>query len=93
MLGLARRAGQVKSGEGSALRAVQNGQARFVLLASDASASTQKKFADKCQTYHVSLNRQFNRQQLSAAAGQKRTVFAICQAGFARKFEELQQHE
>lgn len=91
LLGLARRARQVKSGEGSALREIQAGRAKFVLLASDASEGTKKKFTDKCRTYSVILNTQFNRQQLSAAAGQNRSVFAICQAGFAHKFEELQQ--
>lgn len=93
LLGLARRARQVKSGEGEVIKAIQSGQAHFVLLASDASDATAKKFTDKCSTYHVSLNRQFSRQQLSAAAGQNRTSFAICQTGFAHKFEELQQHE
>lgn len=93
LLGLARRARQVKSGEGTVLQQVRTGQAKFVLLASDASAGTKKKFTDKCRTYEVPLNCQFSREQLSTAAGQNRSVFAICQAGFAHKFEELQQHE
>lgn len=91
LLGLVRRAGQLKSGENTVLASIRNGKAHYVLLASDASDGTKKKFNDKCRTYQVTLNCQFSRQQLSAAAGQNRSVFAVCQAGFARKFKELQQ--
>ena len=91
LMGLARRARQVKSGEGTVLGQIKSGRAYFVLLASDASAGTKKQFEDKCQSHGIELNEHYTRQQLSVAAGQNRSVFCICQQGFAKKFKELTQ--
>ena len=53
LLGLARRAGQLVTGEGMVLTALQKDQVRIVLLASDAGQATIKKVTDKCQTHQV----------------------------------------
>ncbi|MFQ9705871.1 MAG: L7Ae/L30e/S12e/Gadd45 family ribosomal protein [Limosilactobacillus pontis] len=89
LLGLARRAGQLTSGEGIVLKNIQTGKAKFVFLASDAGAASAKKFTDKCSFYHIPFCQQFTRRQLSQATGQARTVFGVMQSGFARKFEDL----
>lgn len=89
LLGLARRAGQLTSGEGIVLKNIQTNKAKFVFLASDAGQASAKKFTDKCNFYHVPYNQQFTREQLSQATGQARTVFGVMQSGFARKFEDL----
>ncbi|WP_373842186.1 L7Ae/L30e/S12e/Gadd45 family ribosomal protein [Limosilactobacillus sp.] len=89
LLGLARRAGQLTSGEGTVLKNIQTNKAKFVFLASDAGAASVKKFTDKCKFYHVPYDQHFMREQLSQATGQARTVFGVMQSGFARKFEEL----
>lgn len=89
LLGLARRAGQLTSGEGIVLKNIQTGKAKFVFLASDAGATSAKKFTDKCSFYHIPFCQQFTRRQLSQATGQARTVFGVMQSGFARKFEDL----
>ena len=89
LLGLARRAGQLTSGEGIVLKNIQTNKAKFVFLASDAGAASVKKFTDKCKFYHVPYDQHFTREQLSQATGQARTVFGVMQSGFARKFEEL----
>ena len=52
LLGLAMRARKLATGE-SALKAVQSQQARLVLIATDASDNTKKKYIDKCTYYHV----------------------------------------
>ncbi|WP_220476642.1 L7Ae/L30e/S12e/Gadd45 family ribosomal protein [Limosilactobacillus fastidiosus] len=89
LLGLARRAKQIQSGEGSVLKSIQTGKAQFVFLAKDAGSATIKKFTDKCTFYQVPLCELFTKQQLSQAIGQSRTVICVTQSGFARKFEEL----
>ncbi|MGM9907556.1 L7Ae/L30e/S12e/Gadd45 family ribosomal protein [Limosilactobacillus sp.] len=89
LLGLARRAGQLTSGEGIVLKNIQTNKAKFVFLASDAGKATAKKFTDKCSFYRVPYSQQFTRKQLSQATGQARTVFGVMQSGFARKFEDL----
>lgn len=89
LLGLARRARQLVSGEAIVLKNIQTNQAKFVFLAKDAGKATSKKFTDKCHTYHVPCSQEFTKSQLSQATGQSRTVIAVVQPGFARKFEEL----
>ena len=89
LLGLARRARQLVSGEAIVLKNIQTGKAKFVFLASDAGAASAKKFTDKCSFYHIPFCQQFTRRQLSQATGQARTVFGVMQSGFARKFEDL----
>ena len=53
MLGLAARAGKVKSGEFSTEKAVKNGSARLVVAAEDASDNTKKLFSNMCEFYEV----------------------------------------
>lgn len=89
LLGLARRAQQVVSGEATVLKAIQTQSARLVFLAKDAGPATSKKFNDKCSFYNVALDQSFTKLELSQAIGQSRTVIGITQSGFARKFEEL----
>lgn len=89
LLGIARRAGELSSGEETVLKAIRNQDAKFVFIAQDTGDSSSKKFQDKCQFYHIEYDKTFNKQQLNQATGQKRTVYAVTQLGFARKFKEL----
>ena len=89
LLGLARAARQLVSGEAIVLKNIQTKKAKFVLLASDAGQATTKKFTDKCNSYGIPCSRAFTKSQLSQATGQSRTIIGVVQPGFARKFEEL----
>lgn len=89
LLGLARRAGELTTGEGMVLKAIQQGQTKLVFLAQDAGEASQKKFRDKCQSYQVTLCQRFTRAQLSQAIGQSRSILAITQAGFTKKMNQL----
>lgn len=89
LLGICRRAGELISGEETVLRAIRNQTAKFVFIAADTGSASSKKFQDKCQFYQIKYDMTFNKQQLNQATGQKRTVYAVTQAGFARKFKEL----
>ena len=53
LIGLCRAAGGVTTGVEAVLDEVRRGRAKFVLLASDASARTRKQITDKCNYYHV----------------------------------------
>ena len=53
MLGIATKAGKVVSGEFSTEKAIKEGRAFLVIVASDASHNTQKLFTDKCSFYKV----------------------------------------
>ncbi|MCY0876367.1 MAG: ribosomal L7Ae/L30e/S12e/Gadd45 family protein [Firmicutes bacterium] len=83
-VGLAARAREVVSGEDFCFRAIRQGRARVVLLASDAGANGAKKVRDKCAFYHVPLVVTLNRDDLGRAIGKpSRTVVAITSAAFA----------
>lgn len=89
LLGMARRAQQIVSGESTVLKAIQTQSVQFVFIAQDAGAATKKKFIDKCTFYHVRFDQTLSKIELSQAIGQSRTVIGVTQSGFARKFEEL----
>lgn len=85
LLGLAARARKVSTGE-TALAAIRSNQAKLVLIASDASANTQKKFIDKCTFYNIPYGLIKDSVQLSKAIGQNnRMVVAILDEGFATR--------
>lgn len=54
-LGLARRAGKTASGEFQTEESVRKGKARLVIIASDASDNTKKKFGNMCEWHHVRM--------------------------------------
>ena len=48
-----------------------------------------KKITDKCNSYNVTCSLEFTRDELSAAIGSKRSIIAVTDAGFAKKFKQL----
>jgi len=90
MVALARRAGKVITGEDSCHRAIRNGEALLVLLASDASANTQKKFRDKTNFYNIPIITHFTKDEITTHTGlQNRATIAITDQNFAKKIQEL----
>lgn len=55
MLGIAAKAGSVASGEFSTEKAVKDGKAYLVIVASDASENTQKMFRNMTDFYQVPM--------------------------------------
>ncbi|MCR5651269.1 MAG: ribosomal L7Ae/L30e/S12e/Gadd45 family protein [Lachnospiraceae bacterium] len=53
MLSLAAKAGKTVSGETAVLNAVRSGNASLVIISTDASDNTKKKFSDKCSYYGI----------------------------------------
>lgn len=89
LLGLARRAGQVVTGEGAVIKGLRAGQVHLIFLAADAGAATAKKVGDKAATFKAPVCRQYSRATLSQAIGQSRSVIGIKQVGFANQFQKL----
>jgi ribosomal protein L7Ae-like RNA K-turn-binding protein len=89
LLGLAKRAGKLITGEELVVKSIQNGQAQLIFIAHDASANLIKKITDKSNYYEVSLSQDFSENELSSAIGTNRKVMAIADQGFARKMETL----
>ena len=55
MLGLAAKAGKVASGEFMTENSVKTGMAALVIVATDASDNTKKKFRNMCEFYEVPI--------------------------------------
>lgn len=89
LLGLAKRAGRLVTGEGFVLDAIRDQSAKLVLVASDASANTRKKFSDKRDFYAVPISFALSAEELTDAIGSQRSLIAVQDNGFAKKLLKL----
>ena len=80
----------LKNAEEKAEAAIRDGSAQLVILSSDASGNTRKKFHDKCTFYHVAIiDSPYTKREIGEAMGQsERSVVAITSEGLARKLTE-----
>lgn len=89
-LGLCKRAGSLVTGEDGALGAARSGEARLVMLASDAAENTSKKagfYAETCGVILVRLP--YDKDTLGDMLGRRVcAVMAITDKNFARSFLE-----
>lgn len=87
LLGLAMRARKLATGE-SALKSIQSDKAHLVLIASDASDNTKKKYIDKCTYYQVDYYIVGTSEELSNSVGKvNRMAIAVLDAGFAKSMK------
>lgn len=83
-LSLAMKAKKVASGD-QVLSAIRNNSAKLVLIASDASDNTKKRYSDKSKYYQVDYLIVDNCSKLSHAIGKhQRMYLAILDEGFAK---------
>ena len=86
LLGLAARAGQVASGGFLTEKAIQTGEAVFVIIAEDASKNTAKKIQDKCNYYHVPYAFCETQGNLGHMIGKEdRSCLAVTDTNFGRQ--------
>lgn len=84
-LGLAQKAGKLKSGEFSVEKAIKDGSARIVIIAGDASENTAKKFTDMCIYRKIPYYRFSDKAELGHATGKTiRVTAAITDDGFSK---------
>ena len=93
MLGIAAKAGSVLSGEFSTEKAVKEGKAFLVIVASDASENTKKMFRNMTDFYEVPMYEYSNKEELGHCIGKEfRASLAIVNEGLAHSIEDkLQQ--
>lgn len=89
LLGLAKRARKIETGESIVLKQIQAQRARYVFVGSNASENTKKKFRDKTEYYKIPISFEFTTEELSHSIGQQRTNIAIMDGGFASSFKTL----
>jgi len=90
LAGLAVKAGKAACGEFAAEKLIRSGMAKIVLVASDASDNTKKKFTDKCTYYKVPIYICSTKEKLGHATGrEERSSIALSDAGFSNAIEKL----
>lgn len=84
LLGLAQRGRNVASGEFMTECGVKEGKAKFVIVASDASENTKKKFQNMCEFYYVPIAILGTKEELGHAIGKEmRASIAVTDSGLA----------
>ena len=89
-LGMCKRAGSLVTGEDGALGAARSGEAKLVLLASDAAENTSKKagfYAESCSVVLVRLP--YDKDALGDMLGRRVcAIMAVTDKNFAKSFLE-----
>jgi len=89
MLSLCQSAGSLVSGEFSCEKALQNSYAKLIIVASDASENTKKKFKNKSFYYNIDIAEYGLKEELGKAIGKEyRAIIGICDENFAIKLKE-----
>lgn len=90
LLGLAAKAGKVKSGEFSVEKAVKSGNAFLVIVSEDSSDNTKKLFRNMCTYYKVPYYEFGSKEELGHALGKEmRASLAIQDEGFSKAIVKL----
>ena len=85
-LGLAMRAGKVKTGESVIVSEIKKRNLKLAIIATDASSNTTKLIKDKCNSYNVPVRVIGTRNELGIALGKgERVNVGITDPGFAKK--------
>ena len=89
LLGLAAKAGKVKSGEFSTEKAVKSQNAFLVIVSEESSENTKKMFRNMCTYYEVPLYFFGDKEALGHAMGKEfRASLAVLDDGFAKSIEK-----
>ncbi len=84
-LGMAYRAGKLITGEDNIINKMRNNEVYMVVVATDASDNTKKKYKDKCTYYEVLNVESGTVNDISHAIGKNnRVAIGICDKGFAK---------
>ncbi|MBR7000002.1 MAG: ribosomal L7Ae/L30e/S12e/Gadd45 family protein [Lachnospiraceae bacterium] len=90
MIGLARKAGKLTSGETLCEDAVRKGKACLLILASDAAKNSSKNLTDSTNYYKVPLVVYGTKESLGKAIGSgQRSAVCITDPGIAQKIVSL----
>ena len=85
MISLATKAGKTASGEFSTEQSVKTFRAELVIVATDASDNTKKKFKNRCEFYEVPIYFYGDKDSLGHAMGKEyRATLAVNDLGFAK---------
>ena len=85
MISLATKAGKTASGEFCTEKEIKSFRAELVIVATDSSDNTKKKFQNMCEFYEVPIYFYGDKDRLGHAMGKEfRATLAVTDAGFAK---------
>ena len=82
----------LSSGEFACENSIKSGKAKLVLIASDASENTKKKFVNSAKFYKVDVivDSGLDKESLGKALGKgERSIIAVLDGGFAQKILKM----
>ena len=89
LLGLAQKAGGIKSGEFMTENTIKEGKSFLCIVASDASDNTRKKFSDMCAYYKVPYMEYSDKVSLGHAIGKEfRASLCVTNEGLAGQIQK-----
>ncbi|RPA64999.1 hypothetical protein EF384_00880 [Aerococcus agrisoli] len=88
LLGLAQAAGKLVSGTETVVKAVKQGTADLVIVATDVSDQTKRNIENKCEFYDIPWVQVFTTEEISIALGKKRSIVAFTDRGFVKSFQK-----
>ena len=89
LISLAKKAGKIAAGEFQTEQAVKSGKACVVIVSSEASENTKKKFRNMCNFYEVPFHVYGEKEALGAAIGcEFRASLAVLDHGLAASVEK-----
>lgn len=84
-LGLCNKARGLVVGTDIVIDYIRQSKVKYVFLANDASANTQKKVLDKCKFYNVEVDLSFSSNEISLAIGKEnKMVIGITNESFLK---------
>lgn len=86
LLGLARRAGLLVSGDEQVEKALKAGKLHLIVIAKDVSERTLSRYEGLCQREQIPLYKQLTSRSISQALGQKRSIVGLLDAGMTKTF-------
>ncbi len=85
LISIAKKAGRIAAGEFQTETAVKSGKAYLVIVSSEASGNTEKKFRNMCSFYEVPFCIYGTKEALGAAIGcEFRASLAVTEEGLAK---------
>lgn len=90
LLSLSMKAGKLAIGEGRAEDAVRSEKASLIILSTDASGNTQKKFSDMGSYRNIPVIKAADRKTLGGTVGREfAVVMAVTEDGFSKRLLEM----
>lgn len=89
LISIAKKAGKIAAGEFQTENAVKSGKASLVIISSEASDNTKKKFLNMCSFYEVPAYLYGGKVELGAAIGcEFRASLAVMDEGLSKSIQK-----